>query len=129
MADLCIRTGNPEIEPYTETIQRLYQKSNTYSQAEHIQRLRLLRGSKAFLENDLETAEKELIQYIANYDSEMDYDLGSAYLRLGKVYDLMGKRSEAIQQYQKVVDLDNRSHAVLEAQEFIVEPYRRVSLD
>jgi len=96
-----------------------------YTQIEYDQRLQLLTGSKAFLEGDLETAELKLRQFVENYDSEMDYDLASGRLRLGMVYDLLGNRTEAINQYQKVIELDNRSSAVLEAKVYLNTPFIR----
>ena len=96
---------------------------NPYAKSDYIQRLQLLNGAKALLEDDLETAERELTQFIENFKSELDYDLASGYLRLGQVYDLQGKRLQAIAQYRRVIDLDNRTVAVRQAKFYLEEPF------
>jgi len=53
----------------------------------------------------------------------MDYDLVSAYLRLGQVYDLQGRRPEAIELYLKAISLNNRSSAIIVAKGYLNEPY------
>jgi tetratricopeptide (TPR) repeat protein len=44
-------------------------------------------------------------------------------LKLGQVYDLMGRRPEAIRQYHAVLDLDDASNAHQKATEFLQKPY------
>ncbi|MBU1633822.1 hypothetical protein KJ762_04845 [bacterium] len=122
-AELCIRTGNPNIETYIEKIHQRLPELEPFFKKEYIQRLRLLEGSQALLNDDLDRAETQLLSYLGNYDSEMDYDLASAYLRLGQVYDLQGRRPDAVKIYQKTVDLDNRSSAVIAAKGYLIKPY------
>jgi len=90
---------------------------------EYIQRLRLLEGSQALLTGDFDRAETRLLSYLDQFDSEMDYDLVSAYLRLGQVYDLQGRRPEAIELYLKAISLNTRSSAIIVAKGYLNEPY------
>lgn len=53
----------------------------------------------------------------------MDFDLGNACVRLGKVYDLQGRRQAAVSMYRKAAALDNRSAAMEEARRYLAEPY------
>lgn len=122
-AELCIRTGNPDIGAYLEKIQQRLPELDPFFKAEYIQRLRLLEGSQALLNGDLDRAETELLSYLNNFDSEMDYDLASGYLRLGQVYDLQNRRPDAVKMYQKAVNLDNRSSAIVAAKGYLIEPY------
>jgi len=122
-AELCIRTGNPAIEAYIEKIHQRLPGLDPFFQEEYIQRLRLLEGSQAFLNGNLDRAETHLLSYLDHFDSEMDYDLISAYLRLGQVYDLQGRRTEAIKLYQKAISLNNRSSAIIAARGYLNKPY------
>jgi len=122
-AELCIRTGNPHIEVYIEKINQRLPGLDPFFEEEYIQRLRLLEGSRALLNGDIDRAESNLLSYLDNFDSEMDYDLASGYLRVGQVYDLQDRRSAAMEMYQKAVDLDNRSTAVEAAKGYLLEPY------
>ena len=122
-AEYCIRTKNPDIDEYIDLIQHNLDSLDTYFRKEYIQRLRLLKGSQALLLGNFDYAEQQLLRFLDNFDSEMDYDLAGAFLRLGMLYDLQNKRQLAIDYYQKTVDLDNRSAAVLEAKKYLVAPY------
>ncbi|MBN2602488.1 MAG: hypothetical protein JXR87_10880 [Candidatus Marinimicrobia bacterium] len=122
-AELCIRTENPNIEAYLYKINQRLPDLDPFFKIEYIQRLRLLEGSQALLIGDLDRAETKLLQYLDQFDSEMDYDLVSAYLRLGQVYDLRGQRPKAVKMYQNAVNLDNRSSAVLSARNYLSKPY------
>jgi len=124
-AELCIRTGNPDIETYVKKIRQRMPDLDPFFKEEYVQRLLLLEGSRALLNGDLELAESKLLNYLDNFNSEMDYDLASGYLRLGQVYDLQKRRQEAVEMYQKTVDLDNRSSAVVAARGYLIEPYGR----
>ncbi|MCK4716720.1 MAG: hypothetical protein KAT54_07925, partial [Candidatus Marinimicrobia bacterium] len=123
LAESELRTGNPRIEIQLDKISSCLDSLNHYAKSDYIQRLQLLNGTKALLEDDLETAEQELTQFIENFESELDYDLASGYLRLGQVYDLQEKRLQAIAQYRLVIDLDNRTVAVRQANFYLEEPF------
>ena len=123
LAESELRTGNSRIETHIDKISDCLDDLSPYAKSDYMQRLQLLNGTKAFLEYDLKTAERELTQFIENFESELDYDLASGYLRLGQVYDLQAKRLQAIAQYRRVIDLDNRTVAVRQAKSYLEEPF------
>ncbi|MGC9363953.1 MAG: hypothetical protein ACP5FZ_05210 [Fidelibacterota bacterium] len=122
-AEMKIQTGNPDVTENLKRIEKRLPGMEPFFHKEYKQRLKLFHGSRAFLEGDLELAARLLSEYIAAYDSEMDFDLGNAYVRLGKIYDLQGKRQAALELYQKAASLDNRSSAMEEARRYLAEPY------
>ncbi|HCL00558.1 MAG TPA: hypothetical protein DHW42_10705 [Candidatus Marinimicrobia bacterium] len=122
-AEAELQTGNTNIDEQTAKIINKLPELNLYTKLDYYQRLQLLKGTRAMLENDLVTAEYELKQFVDNYYSELDYDLTNGYLRLGQVYDLQGKRPQAIEQYRKAVALDNRTGAILKAAQYLKTPY------
>lgn len=46
-------------------------------------------------------------------------------LKLGQVYDLLGRRPEALKQYREVLDLDDHGSSHQKAREFLAKPYVR----
>ncbi|HDP68557.1 MAG TPA: hypothetical protein ENN20_08675 [Candidatus Marinimicrobia bacterium] len=122
-AEMKIQSGNPAIEENLARIEKRLPTMEPFFRKEYQKRLTLFRGSRAFLEGDLELAARLLSEYIAAYDSEMDFDLGNACVRLGKVYDLQGRRQAAVSMYKKAAALDNRSAAMEEARRYLAEPY------
>ena len=122
-AEYNVRTGNPDIDIYLRLIRQRLDSLDPFFRQEYVQRLRLLEGSQALLQHDLDRAEGKLLSFLEHFDSEMDYDLASAYLRLGQLYDLRHERQKAREYYQKTVNLDNRSAAVLEAKKYLDTPY------
>jgi tetratricopeptide (TPR) repeat protein len=122
-AEAELQTGNPNIDEQIAKITNKLPELNLYTKLDYYQRLTLLRGTRAMLENNLAIAEYELKQFVDNYYSELDYDLTSGYLRLGQVYDLQGKRAQAIEQYRKAIALDNRTVATLKAAQYLKKPY------
>jgi len=96
-------------------------KPKTYD--EYISKLHQLEGSLALRRGDLKTAERELRAVVANYNQEMDVQLGFACLWLGNVYDLTGNREQAIYYYRKAYELKNRSLACQLAGVYLKNPY------
>jgi len=90
---------------------------------DYILKLHLLDGSMALYKKDLITAERELKAVIDSYDLEMDWHLSYAYMRLGNVYDLKGRREEAVKYYVKAVKLNNRASACRWSKRYLKEPY------
>lgn len=122
-AEMKIQSGNPAIDDNLERIEKRLPDMEPFFREEYQKRLKLFRGSRAFLVGNLELADSLLSEYIAEYDAEMDFDLGNACVHLGKVYDLQGRRQAAVSMYQKAASLDNRSAAVEEARRYLKEPY------
>ncbi len=81
-------------------------------------------GDKFLQLNHLDLAKKELQDCIQSQQADEDYRAW-AHLRLGQLYDLQGKRSEAVQQYKTVEGMKdyNNSHKV--AREYLKHPYQR----
>jgi len=121
-----LQTQNPRIELQLERIRRRLPNMSPYTRLDYEQRLQLLSGIQALLENNLVSAERELKQFIDKYYSEMDIDLGNACLQLGKVYDLMGQRQNAVKYYQRTIDLNNRTIMISEAKKYLIQPYTRI---
>ncbi len=111
-ADMCI-----------DKIRNLLPTLKDNMRKEYILKLHLLDGSTALYKKDLITAERELKSVIDSYDLEMDWHLSYAYMRLGNVYDLLGKREEAVECYMKAVKLNNRSSACKWSKKYLKEPY------
>ena len=60
---------------------------------------------------------------IENYSGELDIILGNLFLLKGKVFDLQGDRSNAIEYYKKCIVLDNLSSAIKESKQYLKEPF------
>jgi len=43
----------------------------------------------------------------------------------GKIHDLLGERSFAIEYYRKCIQLDNYSYAIKEAEQYIKKSFRK----
>lgn len=86
-------------------------------------RINLLRASLALYGGRLQEADKFFKECLNYTDFELDYELGSLYLRIGYMYDMMGEREKAKKWYRKVMKLDNRSVACREAARRYKEPF------
>jgi len=113
-----------EVPGQIQKIKKLLPGLKPNTQAEYISKLNLLQGSLALYQGDLLTAEKELKTVIDKYDQEMDYQLGRTCLRLGYTYDLMGRRTDAMQYYRRASELKNRSVACKLAEKYLKTPYK-----
>ena len=123
-ADALIEAGRLELaRNYIKRTQALLPTLKPSTGKEYQIKLHLLEGGMALLAGQLAEAELHLKEFIRSYDYELDYDLGNALLRLGKVYDLQNHRSEAITCYRKVISLNNRSAAIGLAEQYIEQPY------
>jgi tetratricopeptide (TPR) repeat protein len=125
-ADAAIQIGQlDQANYYLKRIEALLPTQPPRTQKDYQGILRLLYGSLALAQGRLDEAESNLIEFIKSYDYELDYDLGNALVRLGNVYDLQKRRSEAIACYRKAVQLNNRTAAVSLAEQYLKRPYIR----
>jgi tetratricopeptide (TPR) repeat protein len=89
------------------------------------EKIQYLEGNLLFWYGDLGPAAADLKQVTQKADT---LDLSTAvmaWLRLGQVYDLQGKRDEAISAYRETVRTAPHSAPALEAKGYISSPYRR----
>jgi len=108
---------------YIKRVETLLPTLKPSTRKEYEIKIFYLNGSLALALGRLSEAELDLKKYIHVYNFELDYDLGNACLRLGKVYDLQKRRTEALACYRQVVHLNNRSAAIILAQQYIKQPY------
>ena len=66
---------------------------------------------------------------INNYGAELDVVLGNALLLKGKIYDILGYRKTAVQLYRDCIHLDNFTHAMENAEQYIVTSFVRDRVD
>ena len=62
---------------------------------------------------------------IDNYEMEFDWLLGFAYLLRGKSFDLLDQRGKALDDYRRVVSLDNKFPQINEAKILLISPFKK----
>jgi predicted Zn-dependent protease len=89
------------------------------------EKIRYTRGNLLFWYNDLDIALEDMKFVTARADA-LDLNTGVyAWLRLGQIYDLQGRRQPAIYAYQKTIRYAPGSDAAHEAQDYIESRYKR----
>jgi len=78
-----------------------------------------------FENNDLGTALSYAQSAVNDYKAELDIYLAYSLLLLGNIHDLNGDRKQALKAYNKCIDLDNNSEAVVRAQKYVNSKYTR----
>ena len=86
--------------------------------------LNYMRGYYFFLIGHDEKAIDFLNQCVNYYYAELDAILGYAYLLRGKIMDKQGKRMEAVINYKKCIKLDNYTHAIILAEQYLDNPFQ-----
>ena len=82
-------------------------------------------GTIQFWYNDLDDA-LENLKKVADDGEELDLNTGvSTWLRIGQIYDLKGRRSEALQAYQKAIAYAPQADGAQESRRYLSTPYRR----
>jgi tetratricopeptide (TPR) repeat protein len=82
-------------------------------------------GTIQFWYRDLGNAEQNLWKICQN---SVEIDLNTevfAWLRLGQVYDLTGRRNQALDSYRKAIAVAPQGDAAIEAKRYLLTPYRR----
>ena len=82
-----------------------------------------------YLNGDYPLALSALDIAINNYGAELDVVLGNALLLKGKIYDILGDRKTAVKLYRDCIRLDNFTHAMENAEQYIVTSFVRQGLD
>jgi len=89
------------------------------------EKIRYARGTLLFWYNDLNQALDDMKAVTAKADT-LDLNTGVyAWLRLGQIYDLQGKRNAAIMAYNRTMNYAPHSDAADEAMKYVRSPYRR----
>lgn len=85
-------------------------------------------GTIAFWYNDLPRA-LENMRRVAAAGEELDLNTGVlAWLRLGQIYDLTGRRAPAVDAYKRAVAFAPQAEAAREARRYLSAPYRRPAI-
>jgi tetratricopeptide (TPR) repeat protein len=83
------------------------------------------RGTIEFWYRDFERALEDL-KLVSGRANEIDLNSGSyAFLRIGQIYDLTGRRTDAVIAYRSVIQYAPQSEAAGEAKRYLSTPYRR----
>jgi tetratricopeptide (TPR) repeat protein len=83
------------------------------------------RGNIQFWYRDLDQALENIRKAAARAD-HLDLNTGVlALMRLGQIYDLKGRRQEAIQAYRRAIAYAPESDAAKESRRYLTTPYRR----
>lgn len=90
-----------------------------------IEKVYFYRGNLLFWQGDLENALAQL-RLVTPKAKQLDFNTGViSWLRIGQIYDLQGRRQEALQAYRNAIDVAPLSDAAQEARRYLNSPYRR----
>lgn len=82
-------------------------------------------GTIQFWYRDLDGARSNLAK-VAAAANDVDLNTGAfTYLRLGQIYDLTGRRTEALAEYRKCIAYAPEADAARESRKYLSAPYRR----
>jgi tetratricopeptide (TPR) repeat protein len=90
-----------------------------------MEKIYFARGNIQFWYRDLDQALENIRKAAARVD-HLDLNTGVlALMRLGQIYDLKGRRQEAIQAYRRAIAYAPESDAAKESRRYLTTPYRR----
>jgi tetratricopeptide (TPR) repeat protein len=82
-------------------------------------------GTIQFWYRDLDHA-LENLQKVAEASADVDLNTGVyTFLRIGQIYDLKGRRAQAVAEYRKAIEYAPESDAAQEAKKWLATPYHR----
>jgi tetratricopeptide (TPR) repeat protein len=82
-------------------------------------------GTIQFWYNDLDGALNNL-QKVAAASADVDLNTGvSAWLRIGQIYDMKRRRTDAVAAYRKAIEYAPQADAAQESRKYLSAPYRR----
>jgi len=82
-------------------------------------------GTIQFWYRDFEKSLANL-QQVVSAPGELDLNMGaSAWLRIGQIYDLTGRRNQALDSYRKSISFAAQADAAQESRRYLSTPYRR----
>jgi len=83
-------------------------------------------GTIEFWYNDLERS-LENMKKVAAASADVDLNTGVlAYLRMGQIYDMTHRRSEALEAYRKAIAYAPQAEAAQESRKYLATPYHRM---
>ena len=83
-------------------------------------------GTIQFWYRDLDHA-LENLQKVAASSQQIGLNTGAlTYLRIGQIYDLMNRRAEAVEAYQRSIAFAPGADAARESRKYLGMPYRRL---
>jgi hypothetical protein len=123
-----IRLGkrNKAEETWREILNRCIDKENGYDgftarEAMYYIGLNLMRQQKIA---KAELYFRKCAEFCEGLDSDPSGYMALTNLRLGYVYDLQGKRKEALQQYERVLDIDDFRNSHDLAERYLEQPFK-----
>ena len=82
-------------------------------------------GTIQFWYRDLDGGLENLTKAVTS-GAELDLNTGAAaWLRIGQIYDMTARRSQALEAYRKSIAFAPQADAALEARRYLATPYRR----
>jgi tetratricopeptide (TPR) repeat protein len=83
-------------------------------------------GTIEFWYNDLDRALENMKKATAASEA-VDLNTGvAAYLRMGQIYDMTHRRTEALEAYRKAIEYAPQAEAAQDARKYLSAPYRRL---
>jgi tetratricopeptide (TPR) repeat protein len=84
------------------------------------------RGNLLFWYNELDPALEQLTK-VAKRADELDLNTGvMAWLRIGQIHDLKGRREQAVDAYRRAIEVAPQSEAAKESRQYLRSAYNRV---
>jgi tetratricopeptide (TPR) repeat protein len=79
-----------------------------------------------FWYNELDPALEQLTK-VAKRADELDLNTGvMAWLRIGQIHDLKGRREQAVDAYRRAIEVAPQSEAAKESRQYLRSAYNRV---
>jgi tetratricopeptide (TPR) repeat protein len=110
-----------ETREFLPPLKALLNQSHPHQRLEWELKYASLEAALTFKEGDYEQALERSQWVIDNYDMEFDWHLGFAHLIRGRIREQNGNLPGARDDYQFVMDLDNKTYAVEEAKEALTK--------
>ena len=121
-----------KISAFENILIELYEKPNSYPKIQKNEcelKLNYLLALYYFTKNNFNATLDRCKWIIENYNMEMDWLLGFTYLLQGKVFDLTGERERAIENYNKVLLIDNLFKYQIYAEKYLKIKYMGLDSD
>lgn len=118
-----------EARTFLPELRALFDRSHPNQRLEWDLKYALLEATSAHDDGRLEEALELCGWIIDHYDMEFDWHLGFAYHLRARVYEELGNRALARQDYRRVVKLDNKTYVVEQAKLALRRLDRKVAIN